>query len=76
MKIKQKKPREDAIGGKGYSGKIRKFASRHELASYIAEVTLELRNMTKGADMTFLSYLLEMSFHEALDISQEPRADL
>ncbi len=36
-----------------------------ETAQYIADMILELRNMAKGAEMTTLQGLLEVSFYEA-----------
>jgi len=45
-------------------------ASPEETAAYIADVTLQMRNLANRSGMKFLSYLLEMSFQEAFDISQ------
>lgn len=42
-----------------------------EVAGYIADMVLELRNMAKDSRLEFLAYLLEMSFQEAFDISQK-----
>ena len=41
-----------------------------EAAQYIADMTLELRNLAKSAELPFLAYLLEMAFTEALDRSR------
>ena len=41
-----------------------------EMAAYIAEITLEMRNMARDANLPFLAYLLEMVFQEAFDVSQ------
>ena len=41
-----------------------------EMAAYIAEITLEMRNMATNAGLPFLAYLLEMAFQEAFDLSQ------
>ena len=47
------------------------FSSDEELATYIADMTLQLRNLAHKADMSFLAYLLEMSFQEAFELSQQ-----
>ena len=47
--------------------------SREEVASYIADMVLELRNMAKDHDLEFLAYLLEMSFQEAFDLAQKKK---
>ncbi len=41
-----------------------------EVAVYIADVSLEMRNMARRANMAFLAYLLEMVFQEAFDLSR------
>ena len=41
-----------------------------QVAAYVADVTLEMRNLARNANLTFLSYLLEMSFQEAFDLTQ------
>ena len=51
-------------------GEIR---SKEEIAGYIADMVLELRNMAKDHDLEFLAYLLEMSFQEAFDLSQKKK---
>ena len=45
--------------------------SAAEVAGYIADMVLELRNMAKDKELEFLAYLLEMSFQEAFDLSQK-----
>ncbi len=45
-------------------------ASTEETAAYIADVTLQMRNIANRANMKFLAYLLEMSFQEAFDLAQ------
>jgi hypothetical protein len=40
-----------------------------EVAGYIADMVLQLRNMAKQKDLDFLAYLLEMSFQEAFDLA-------
>ena len=44
-----------------------------EVAGYIADMVLGLRNMAKENDFEFLAYLLEMSFQEAFDLSQKKK---
>ncbi len=46
-----------------------------ETATYIADVTLQLRNLAKKADLKFLVYLLEMSFQEAFSRAQKEKTD-
>ena len=46
-----------------------------EVAAYIADVSLEMRNMAKRANLAFLAYLLEMVFQEAFDLSQRGRGE-
>ncbi len=41
-----------------------------QIATYIADVSLEMRNLARKANLSFLAYLLEMTFQEAFDISQ------
>ena len=45
--------------------------SRHEAAAYIADMTLQMRNMARDADLQFLNYLLEMAFQEAFMQSEK-----
>jgi len=45
--------------------------SQQEVAGYIADMVLELRNLAADNRMDFLAYLLEMSFQEAFDLSQK-----
>jgi len=47
--------------------------SKEEVAGYIADMVLELRNMAKDNELEFLAYLLEMSFQEAFDLSQKKK---
>ncbi len=42
-----------------------------QIAAYVADVTLEMRNLAKNANLTFLAYLLEMSFQEAFDLTRQ-----
>ncbi len=44
-----------------------------EVAAYVAEFLLPLRNMSAKADLTFLAYLIEMAYEESLSesISEE-----
>ncbi len=44
-----------------------------DVAGYIADMVLELRNMAKDHQLEFLAYLLEMSFQEAFDLSQRKK---
>ncbi|MCX5517476.1 hypothetical protein OSH10_03425 [Kaistia defluvii] len=46
---------------------------RHEKASYIADMTKELRSMASSAGLEFLSYLLAVSEEEARQESQRQR---
>jgi len=46
-----------------------------QVATYIADVSLELRNMAKGSGFEFLAYLLEMTFQEAFDLSQQQQKE-
>ena len=47
----------------------KKGSNQHDIAVYIANTTLELRNMAKHANLPFLAYLLEIAFQEAFDLS-------
>ena len=49
--------------------------SPEEVAGYIADMVLQLRNMAKEKDLDFLAYLLEMSFQEAFDLSSRNEKD-
>ena len=49
--------------------------SPEEVAGYIADMVLQLRNMAKEKELDFLAYLLEMSFQEAFDLSNRDKAD-
>ncbi len=52
---------------------VKRFASQQDLALYISDVTLQMRNLARAADMHFLAYLLEMAFQEAFDIGNGGR---
>ena len=54
-----------------YSKKSVKDAQDRELAQYIADMLLELRNMAKAAGLTTLLGLLEISFCEAFSIANK-----
>jgi hypothetical protein len=50
-----------------------------DLANYIADMILELRNLAKGGHMTTLQGLLEISYYEAFSVAhkiQIPAQDL
>ena len=49
--------------------------SPEEVAGYIADMVLQLRNMAKEKELDFLAYLLEMSFQEAFDLSSRDKKD-
>jgi len=49
--------------------------SAEEVAGYIADMVLELRNLAADKQMDFLAYLLEMSFQEAFDLAQKGGGD-
>jgi len=49
--------------------------SPEEVAGYIADMVLQLRNMAKQKELDFLAYLLEMSFQEAFDLSSKDKKD-
>ena len=49
--------------------------SPEEVAGYIADMVLQLRNMAKEKELDFLAYLLEMSFQEAFDLSSREKKD-
>ena len=46
-----------------------------EVAGYIADMVLQLRNMAKEKELDFLAYLLAMSFQEAFDLSNRGKKD-
>lgn len=48
-----------------------KDAHERELAQYIADMLLELRNMAKAADLNTLYGLLEISFCEAFCVANK-----
>jgi hypothetical protein len=43
------------------------------LCEYVADIALELSQLTKAAELEFLSHLLEMVFVEAFTLSQKMR---
>ena len=43
------------------------------LSEYVADIALELSQLTKTAELEFLSHLLEMVFVEAFTLSQKMR---
>ena len=47
--------------------------NQQQTAGYIADVTLGLRTMADKADLPFLTYLLDMAVHEAMQQSELPR---
>ena len=44
-----------------------------EICEYVAEMSLELRNMCKQSGVPYLAYLLEIVFTEATDIGTRER---
>ena len=50
---------------------MEKEARERELAQYITDMLLELRNMAKSAGLTTLLGLLELSFCEAFSIANK-----
>jgi hypothetical protein len=48
-------------------------ATQAEVCEYIADVSLQLRQMSQAVDLRFLTYLLEMVFEEAFTTSQKLR---
>ena len=47
--------------------------NQQQTAAYIADVTLGLRGMADKAGLPFLTYLLDMAVHEAMQQSELPR---
>jgi hypothetical protein len=43
------------------------------LSEYVADMALELSQLTKAAELDFLSHLLEMVFVEAFSLTQKAR---
>ncbi|HEX2430945.1 MAG TPA: hypothetical protein VHK03_09315 [Aestuariivirgaceae bacterium] len=43
------------------------------LSEYVADMALELSQLTKAAELDFLSHLLEMVFVEAFTLTQKTR---
>ena len=54
-----------------YHKYLAKDAQSRELAQYIADMLLELRNMAKAADLKTLYGLLEISFCEAFCVANK-----
>ncbi len=62
------------------TGENREYLERMEVdappadvAQYVADMVLELRNMAKDNKLEFLAYLLEMAYQEAFDLSQQKK---
>ena len=68
-------PEVSAQSGEGATAEEMATRSPEEVASYIADMLLGLRNMAKDKQLEFLAYLLEMSFQEAFELSQKKRHD-
>ena len=47
--------------------------NQQQTAAYISDVTLGLRTMADKAGLPFLTYLLDMVVHEAMQQSELPR---
>jgi hypothetical protein len=47
--------------------------NQQQTAAYISDVTLGLRAMADKAGLPFLTYLLDMTVHEAMQQSELPR---
>jgi hypothetical protein len=47
--------------------------NQQQTAAYIADVSLGLRGMADKADLAFMTYLLDMVVHEAMQQSELPR---
>ena len=47
--------------------------TQQQTAAYIADVTLGLRGMADRSELPFLTYLLDMVVHEAMQQSELPR---
>ena len=47
--------------------------NQQQAAAYIADVTLGLRGIADRAELPFLTYLLDMAVHEAMQQSELPR---
>jgi len=54
------------------SSTIPPITSNH-LSEYVADMALELSQLTKAAELEFLSHLLEMVFVEAFTLTQNKR---
>jgi hypothetical protein len=48
-------------------------ATEAEVCEYIADVSLQLRQLSQSVDHKFLTYLLEMVFEEAFTTTQKHR---
>ena len=47
--------------------------NQQQTAAYIADISLGLRSMATKASLPFLTYLLDMAVHEAMQQSELPR---
>jgi hypothetical protein len=63
QKTNQARVRIDALPG----------LNQQQTAAYIADVALGLRGMADKADLAFMTYLLDMVVHEAMQQSELPR---
>ncbi len=66
-----RKKADDMLNGQREVANGEEGKTPAEVAGYISDMVLELRNMAKQNDFEFLAYLLEMSFQEAFDLSQK-----
>ena len=63
LKTSEARARSDVLPG----------LNQQQTAAYIADVSLGLRGMADKADLAFLTYLLDMAVHEAMQQSELPR---
>jgi hypothetical protein len=54
-------------------GEPKRALDQQQTAAYIMDVALGLRGLAKQADLSFLTYLLDMTVHEAMQQSELPR---
>ncbi len=71
----RRKEVENSPGSAGEGPDLTAEKTPEEVAGYIADMVLQLRNMAKQKDLDFLAYLLEMSFQEAFDLSSRDKKD-
>ncbi len=71
----RRKEVENSPGPAGEGPGLAAEKTPEEVAGYIADMVLQLRNMAKQKDLDFLAYLLEMSFQEAFDLSSRDKKD-